>query len=395
MKLKPPIRLFVDAHTFDNEYQGSRTFIRELYAQLATNPAFELFIAAYDIEHLAKYFPVSEQVHLVKFRSRSSLFRLLIDIPLLVRRHRINYAHFQYIVPLIKNCRFIVTIHDVLFRDQPESFSWFYRFSKTLLYRFGASRADILTTDSSFSARSIAKYLHANPERTPLVPVAISDRFFAPYNKRTVQEAFAKKYGFDKFILYVSRIEPRKNHALLLRAFLELKLWEQGFRLVLLGHESIGTPAFDELLASLSPTVRTFVVLRSDIADDELISFYRAASVFIYPSTAEGFGIPPLEAAAAGTPVICSNRTALADFDFFGSRHIDPTDFNQLKTALSQVLDEPPGEKQLEGVKCEIKRRYNWAHSAGLFAGLIKADHGCDQATADTEPPYPAVEIPA
>lgn len=394
MKMKRPIRLFVDAHTFDNEYQGSRTFIRELYAQLASDPSFELFIAAYDIEHLAKYFPVSEKVHLMKFRSRSSLFRLLIDIPLLIRKHEIDYAHFQYIVPLFKNCRFIVTIHDVLFRDQPESFSWSYRVSKTLLYRFGAWRADILTTDSSFSARAIAKYLQVDPERTHLVPIAISDRFFEPYDKTSLQEIFAKKYGFDKFILYVSRIEPRKNHALLLRAFLELKLWEQGLRLVLLGHESIGTPPFDELLASLSPTVRTFVVLRSDIADAELISFYRAATVFVYPSTAEGFGIPPLEAAAAGTPVICSNRTALADFDFFGEGHIDP-DLLQLKTALSKVLDQQPAEAALEDIKEEIKKRYNWGHSAALFAGLIMADCGYEQATADTEPPYPAVEIPA
>lgn len=394
MKLKRPIRLFVDAHTFDSEYQGSRTFIRELYAQLTSDPSFQLFIAAYDIEHLAKYFPVSEKVHLVKFRSRSSLFRLLIDIPLLVRKYRIDYAHFQYIVPLVKNCRFIVTIHDVLFRDQPESFSWFYRVSKTLLYRFGAWRADILTTDSSFSARSIARYLGADPELTHLVPVAINDRFFKSYHKRTVQEAFAKKYGFDKFILYVSRIEPRKNHAVLLRAFLELKLWEQGFRLVLLGHKSMDTPAFDELLTSLSPTIRTFVVLRSDIADADLIAFYRAATVFVYPSAAEGFGIPPLEAAAAGTPVICSNRTALADFDFFGERHIDP-DLLQLKTALVKVLEEPPAVATLEEIREEIKQRYNWSHSAALFAGLIMADCGYEQATADTEPPYPAVEIPA
>lgn len=395
MKAKRPIRLFVDAHTFDNEFQGSRTFIRELYAHLATDPAFELFVAAYDVEHLAQYFPGSGQVRLVKLRSRSSLIRLLIDIPLLVRKHRIDYAHFQYIVPLIKNCRFIVTIHDVLFRDQPESFSWFYRVSKTLLYRLGAWRADILTTDSSFSARSIVRYLHADPAKIHLVPIAISDRFFASYEKTALQAAFVEKYGFDKFILYVSRIEPRKNHAALLRAFLELKLWEQGYRLVLLGHESIATPAFDELMSYLSPVVRTFVVLRSDIADAELLSFYRAATVFVYPSTAEGFGIPPLEAAAAGTPVICSDRTALADFHFFGTRHIDPTDFFQLRTSIAQVLDQAPDETELETIRATIKERYNWSRSAELFTGLIKADCGFGQATANAEPPYPAVEIPA
>ena len=98
----PAMRLFADAHVFDKEYQGTRTFIKELYGSLAYNPGLEIFLGAYDTEKLRSIFPARQNVHFIKYKSRSGVKRLVYDIPSLVAANKIDYAHFQYIVPPVK-----------------------------------------------------------------------------------------------------------------------------------------------------------------------------------------------------------------------------------------------------------------------------------------------------
>ena len=122
MKPANIIKIFLDAHVFDGEFQGSRTFIKELYNILLQKKDLEFYIAAYDLENLKRYFPKAENIFFIKLKKRSSILRLLIEIPQLIKKHGISYAHFQYMVPPVKNCRFIVTTHDVLFNEFPKEF---------------------------------------------------------------------------------------------------------------------------------------------------------------------------------------------------------------------------------------------------------------------------------
>jgi glycosyltransferase involved in cell wall biosynthesis len=93
----------------------------------------------------------------------------------------------------------------------------------------GARSADILTVNSEFSKRSVAKHLHVKTEAIHLTPMAVDQRYFEPYAKQEAREKFRSLYGFDRFVLCVSRIEPRKNHAMLLRIYLELQLYKKGY----------------------------------------------------------------------------------------------------------------------------------------------------------------------
>jgi glycosyltransferase involved in cell wall biosynthesis len=372
MKPANTIKIFLDAHIFDGEFQGSRTFIKELYNMLLQKRDLELYIAAYDIENLKRYFPKADNIVFIKLKNRSSVLRLLIEIPQLIKRYGIGYAHFQYMVPPVKNCRFIVTTHDVLFNEFPEEFPLWYRISKNFLYSWGAKKADILTTDSEYSKRSIERFLGVPSEKVNVLRLGINAIFFNPYDKKLAKEYIQHKYGFDQYILFVSRREPRKNHLMLLQAFLELKLYEQGLRLIFIGHESIKTPAFDILFNSLSPAIRSFIVFNEQATDDELLSFYRAATVFVYPSKAEGFGLPPLEAAALKVPVVCSNSSSLSDYSFFGKNHIDPADYNVFKNTLSDVLLNKACDDSLTAIAERIQQDYCWQKTADNFYQLLK-----------------------
>jgi glycosyltransferase involved in cell wall biosynthesis len=373
MKRETSVRLFVDGHVFDGEFQGSRTFIRELYGYLSQKKDILLFVGANNLDNLKKNFPQTNNITFIKYKSRSSVSRLIFEIPSLIKKYKIEYAHFQYFVPLMKNCKYIVTTHDVLFREFPSEFPTFYRIIKNELYKLSVRKADIVTTVSEHSKISIEKFLGLKPALIHVIPNAVSAKFFDPYDKLEARAAIKKKYGFEKFVLYVSRIEPRKNHLLLLKAYLELELFAQGYHLVLLGEKSIRVPEFDEMIKQLPDSTKPFVLISASIEDEELMEFYRAATIFVYPSKAEGFGIPPLEAASLKIPVICSNASAMSDFQFFGKTHIDPLDYSLLKSSLSQLIRMPPEKAYLSHLSEIIKERYSWAKSGELLYNLIMA----------------------
>lgn len=369
-----PVRLFVDAHVFDGEYQGTRTFIREIYTIIASKPGITLYLGANDTDNLKKYFPQQDNIVFVQYRNSSRIVRLASVIPSIIKKYGIQYAHFQYIVPLVKNCRFINTVHDVLFNEYPGEFSRSYRLSKNWLFRLSALRSDILTTVSEYSKESIRKHLRINTGDIIVTPNGVAPKFFAAYDRQQSKNYIKNKYGFDKYILFVSRLEPRKNHLLLLNAWLERQLYARGYHLVLLGHKSIPIPGFDEAMAGLPANIRPYVFLHNNIDDNDLLEFYRAADLFVYPSKAEGFGIPPLEAAALGIPVICSNTSAMSDFTFFGATHIDPNDHDVFVRTLEETLSHPPDDAYLKKIAAIVQQKYNWRHSAEKLYQRIMND---------------------
>lgn len=378
MNATTTIKLFVDAHVFDGEYQGSRSFIKELYTALAAYPGLQVFMAAYDITSLQKEFPTESNIRFLKYRSRNRLLRLLVDIPSLIRQHKVDYAHFQYIVPLFKHCRYIVTTHDVLFAEDPQYFSAWYRLQKKWLYRYAAKRAGILTTVSEYSKESINRHLGIALKNIHVIPHGVAAHFFEPYDKVHIKEQLCRKYGIGDYIFYVSRFEPRKNHALLLRAFMELELSKKNYHLVLAGHHSLKTPAFEKLYAALPAAAKEYVHIFNQPDNTTLLQFYRGAACFVYPSAAEGFGMPPLEAAAVGVPVICNNSTALADFSFFSGNHIDTGDTVLLKNRLDDILNRQQESNETGKIQAHVRQHYNWQQTADSFLKLIKQDFGND-----------------
>jgi glycosyltransferase involved in cell wall biosynthesis len=368
------IKIFVDAHWFDQEFQGSRTFIRGIYHHMMKKENIILYMAAYDIENLRQNFSGSDNIVFLKYASRSKYFRLAYDIPSIIKKYKIDFAHFQYVSPLFKNCRQIVTIHDLLFRSYPSEFPFFYRASKNFLFSRSAKKADILTTVSQHSKDAISRYFNLPGNQVHLIPNGVNEKYFEKVDKCSAKEMIRNKYGIDKMILFVSRIEPRKNHLILVKAFQELALYKKGYHLILLGHESIKVNGLKKQIEN-DPEGKDFIHFFTSITEDELLLFYSAAECFVYPSKAEGFGLPPLEAAASGIPVICSNSCGMKEYSFFGNGHIEPGDLDLLKNRISDVLDGKYNKVLLEEISKKIRNDYSWNASSEKFYQLIVETH--------------------
>lgn len=343
------MKLLIDAHVLDGKYQGTRTYIEGIYKNMVRHKDTDFYFAAIDIGNLKRTFGTASNIHFVKLKSRNKLKRLAVEIPMIIRKYGIDCAHFQYISPLVKTCKEIVTIHDLLFLDYPEYFSWTYRVKNKLLFKRSAKRADLLLTVSPFSRDEIARHFGISEGAIYITPngVTLPDSNIEMPNVKN-------KFGLDRFIMTVGRIEPRKNHQVLLRAYVELKLYKQGIKLVFIGAKDIVNKALNDYYDSLPRTVKDNIVITT-ASYSELVALYKAADLFVFPSLAEGFGIPPLEAAAMNCPVLCSNKTAMADFDFFGECLFNPCDIEELKTKMVAVLNGTLASRYV------LESKYNWA----------------------------------
>jgi len=362
------IKIFVDCHVFDGGFQGTTTYLKGLYSELILQGDKHFYLASHNIPKLEAQFGKYPNVTYISYRSKNKFIRLLIEIPFLIKKHRIDFAHFQYIVSPIKYCKYIVTTHDVLFIDFPEYFPWLSRIKNTFLYKLSARRADILLTVSKYSKKQITQ--HFGLRKIYITYNGVDPIFFSKYDKAAVKAAVGKKYGLYDYIIYISRWEPRKNQYLLLRNFIELGLYNS-HNLVFIGDQTFTDPRYDDYYNSLTQGQKSKIYMFSKVGFSEMLELLRGAEASVYPSIAEGFGIPPLEAVAAGIPTIVSNTTAMAEFEFLKKWSFNPDEEHEFRKKLSLILKAK--SEDFQTIKDIVHNRYNWKNAAITYNEAISA----------------------
>lgn len=362
-------RIGVDLHVLDGKYQGSRSHLLGLYGELTRMcPQFDFIFLLEKTEALSRIpgFDL-HNVELVRMPPRSAWVRLGWQLPRLRRRLRLDLLHTQYVMPLQPMRGNAVTVHDVLFEPFPQFFTRLFVLRSRLLVRWSARRADLLFTVSEYSRREIAERFDMPGEDVDVLHNAVNrDVFFpGPCGAETIQ---ARGLAPQGYLLTVGRIEPRKNHAALLRAYRELEGTPPP--LVIIGQRDFAYGAFEAELARM-PADRTVHVL-SDVNDEELPAWYRHARLFIYPSLAEGFGMPPLEALASGTPVITSDVTACPEVVGDAGLLVDPGDPQALRDAMARVLSDAALRRQLVERGLEKAKAYSWSSAAAVMAAAYQ-----------------------
>jgi glycosyltransferase involved in cell wall biosynthesis len=373
MFIRKELKIFVDGYLLNKEHQGTKTYIKELYKEFAeNNPDFLIFIGCFEDKSLEQEFSKYANIEFIYFKQSSRILRMFFEIPKIIYDYQFNYAHFQYVIPFLKvnTCKYIVTIHDILFNDYPEYFSFSYRFKRNFLFKRSAKKSDVLITVSEYSKQRIRQVYKITKKEIFITPNGVNKVFLKDYNKQKSIEYISKKYKVNNYVLYVSRIEPRKNQQALLTILPEIE--DTNLKIVFIGKKTLNNKILNQEYEKLTKNLRGRVCFFDSIADDDLLEFYKAAKVFVYPTFAEGFGIPPLEAAALKIPVICSKNTALNDFNFFEPYHLNFNNLELLKNKLKEILNNKNEENLIE-IYNHIKENYSWKKSSKILLEAINS----------------------
>jgi glycosyltransferase involved in cell wall biosynthesis len=267
-----------------------------------------------------------------------------------------------FALPLAWPGRSLVTIFDLSFRRYPEHFNRANRVYLTLATRIAVRRADRVLTISEHGRKEVIESFGVSPARVSTTYCAADERF-RPFPAPEVQ-AFRQRRGLpERFILYLGTLEPRKNVVTLLRAYARLRShWPKAPILVLAGAPGWLYGEIFEVIEQLG--LAHNVLLPGFIPGDEQALWYNAAAVFAYPSLYEGFGLPPLEAMACGTPVVVSNATSLPEVVGEAGVLVSPTDDAALASALRGVLEDEPFALNLRQAGLEQAARFSWRRMA-------------------------------
>lgn len=358
-------RIGVDFHVFDGKFQGSRSHLLGIFSELIDLlPDCQFYFFLEKVEQL-KSLPAFQRpnVQLVFMPHANPLVRLAWLLPRLRHRYQLDILHTQYVIPFWPAQGNAVTIHDVLFEPFPQFFSRIFVFRSRLMMRWAARKADLLFTVSDYSRQEIAERYGVDAGRISVLHNAVdTDRFFP--GDAGLEFLQDRGLASRNYLLTVGRIEPRKNHAAILRAY--ALMGDSPPPLVIIGQRDFGYGDFEVALAEMPASHR--VIVFDDVGDDELPALYRHAKAFVYPSFAEGFGMPPLEGMASGTPVITSSTTAIPEVVGNAALLIDPVDVKGLQLALGNVNADSVLRNDLIGAGLLRASAFSWQKSAEVLA---------------------------
>lgn len=273
---------------------------------------------------------------------------------------------------LPKNCRLVPLVTDLAVYRLPEA----YQRSRVLWWRFQyryiRRRADLFLAISEFTKSEMTKILNVPPEKIHVVPCACSERM-APVEDLGQLTRLREKFSLpEQFILFVGNANPRKNLERTLQAFDRFKentnlpcqfviAGEQGWR-------------FDRQKALESLRHRDSVRFIGFVPDEDMPTLYSAASLFIFSTLYEGFGIPVLEAQACGVPVVTSNCSSLPEVAGDGAEYVDPYDAESICAGMQRVLENPALAGELREKGFQNAKRFSWDASARRLNEILEKE---------------------
>ena len=266
--------------------------------------------------------------------ARNNQLSNLFAVPRRANRLRLDAVVYQNFVPppaFAHHAR-IAFVHDAIFASHPEFFTRRERLYFAPL-RVLAASADRVCTGSVSERERLVRLRYAESGRVDVVPLAI-DPSFGPLDRLDPGETGRTLHGLGvtlPFVLFVSRLDPRKNVATLVRAMARVRTTGLSLVIAGAGDAAPGKRAAAEI--GMTGRIRW----TGSVTDSQLGALYAAATVFCFPSYDEGFGLPPLEAMAAGTPVVVSNIPALAETCGDAAVYVDPHDGSSIAAAIDAL----------------------------------------------------------
>jgi len=268
----------------------------------------------------------------------------------------------DFIPPFKRNCKSVITIHDLAFLLYP------HFLTKESARYYGQIDQAWRNTDHIIAVSEATKQdsikMLGVPEKKITVIHEAANPIYQPVDRNKARQFTQKKFGIDqKFILFVSTIEPRKNLPNLLKAYRRLRNeYKRKELLVLVGGNGWLWEEVYETVDRLN--LKDHVVFLGHVSSEDLVYIYNAARLFVHPAFYEGFGLPPLEAMSCGVPVIVSNTSAFPEVVSDAGIMINPHDVDGLTVAMWRALTDEALRQDLIDKGLKRAKIFSWERAA-------------------------------
>lgn len=268
----------------------------------------------------------------------------------------------SHIVPWKHPAKTVVTIHDVGFRKFRDNYSWYHYQNLQLGTKLSAKWADRIVVPSEAVAADVSRAYKLPLSKLAVIPNGYDRHLFQGVSADEVAKVMQDHQVKDPYLLFLGRLEARKNVVRLIEAFYRLR--DSGIfggQLVLVGNPGVGYEQIRDLIGKRDSGT---IIHTGYLPDRERACLLAGARAFVFPSLHEGFGIPILEAFAAGTPVITSAEGATAEVAGDAALLVDPTDVDAIHRAMERLLAEPNLGKDLASKGMKRAAQFSWQKTA-------------------------------
>ncbi|MFL6373523.1 MAG: glycosyltransferase family 4 protein [Pyrinomonadaceae bacterium] len=366
------MHIAIDGHTIGTQLAGNVTYITGLLEGLASVDQQNRYtVYVFDKHAEDRYLDRWPNVRLKLLDIGSGrIARHLWSFRKPLQSDRPDVFFVQFNAPRRIECKLVTAIHDLSFQHLPETFRWHEAPRMRFAIRGTANRSDHIVTCSESSRQDILRN-YGLPESRVTTEHLAAPGFLKPVTDPERLLAIRKKYDLpDDFILGLGSIQPRKNLERLIAAYAQLSRKQDVPPLILVG--KLAWLHGSSVDAAARYGVADRVTFTGFVPDEDLATLYSAATIFVYPSFFEGFGLPPLEAMQCGTPVITGDRTSLPEVVGDAGIMVDPYDVNAIADAMQRLLNDANLRADLTKRGIERAKNFSWAKAARETLGVFE-----------------------
>ena len=370
------MRIGVDLQTVGRGRTGDETYYRSLMSHYgALRPDHDFYLYYTNPKAEAFFEGLGGKIHPRKLAFRSPFLRVPLAYPWQMRKEPIDVFHSQYVGFATGATKLVLTIHDLSWSRScirnmfPRNRALFLK-----LTRWCARRADAVVVVSEHTKKDLMRLYRLSEAKIHVVHNAAHPRYTPCQDQERLSE-IKHRFGIGRdYILSVGSLQPRKNIGRLVKAYFQARAEKiLDLQLVIVGAQAWGDPQWEQ--ETHHSPYKSDIIFTGYVQEDDLPVLYSGASMFVYPSLYEGFGLPVLEAMACGTPVITSNVSSLPEVCGDAAVYVDPNDVNAISRAMGMLFLDPGKQRVFRERGLQRSALFSWERAARKTLAVYEAAH--------------------
>ncbi len=351
------MKIGIDCHNLETRHTGAARYLMNLLKHWANEKGMEFVL--YFKNRIPDDIPIGLRPTSRRLETSSNALFVHYSLCRAATKDKVDILFCPaYVAPIFYKGKIALVLHDIIYEARPDLYNWPSIFDRILLKKvskISAEKAKAIFTCSQFSKKEILKYYKVDPKKVFVVPLAADEGFkYYPFTFKTLSN-LKKKYGIkDRFIFYVGDILQRRFVAETIKAFVKIADKLPNYQFLIVGKNYTGQQ------------INQNKIIHKDYVDEEdLLLLYNAADLFIWLSSYEGFGLPPLEAMACGTPVITTKMSSLPEAVGDSALFVkNPKDIEEISQAIYKGLTDKNLQEELIKKGLEQTKKFSWQKTA-------------------------------